>query len=84
MSLGTILQAELMNHGQSEIWLRVDGKDCPARTLATNELVNVTRRLCAPDVFDTFYKECHLSVGHVAALRTGNLDEIAAELNLEH
>lgn len=38
MGLGATLQAKLINHGQSEIWRRVEGKDCPARTLATNEV----------------------------------------------
>jgi hypothetical protein len=53
------------------------------RRLATNEVVNVTRRHCTPDAFKAFYADYHIAVGHVAALAVPNLDEVAAELGLK-
>jgi len=81
---GVALYAKQINHGQSEIWLGADGKELTQRrTLATNEVVNITRRHCAPEVFTAFYKDYHLAVGHVAALAVPNLDDVAAELKLK-
>ncbi len=78
------LYAQTINHGQSEIWLGADGKELtPHRKLATNEVNNVTRHHCSPEVFDAFYKDCHTAIGHVAALAVPNIDEIAAELRLK-
>jgi len=80
---GVALYAKQINHGQSEIWLGADGKELTQRrTLATNEVVNITRRHCAPEMFAAFYADYHLAVGHVAALAVPNLDEIAVELRL--
>ena len=81
---GITLYAKQINHGQSEIWLGADGKELTQRrTLATNEVVNVTRRYCAPEVFAAFYGGNYRTVGEVAALTVPNLDEIAAELKLK-
>jgi hypothetical protein len=83
MTDGTTLQAQQINHGQSEIWLEVGGKELTERLkLATNEVVNVTRRLCTPDVFQAFYAD-YRAVGHVARLAAPNLREIASELKLK-
>ena len=42
--------AKQINHGQSDIWLGDDGKElAPKRRLATNEVVNVTPRLCSTE-----------------------------------
>ncbi len=83
MKDGTTLQARQINHGQSEIWLEADGKELtPRRTLATNEVVNVTRRHCPTEVFESFYKDYHRAVGHIASLAISNLDEVSAELKL--
>ena len=80
---GVALYARQINHGQSEIWLEADGKELTQRrTLATNEVVNVTRRHCAPEVFAAFYVDYHVAVGHVAVLAVPNLDELAVELKL--
>ena len=77
------LYAKQINHGQSEIWLGADGNELTQRrTLATNEVVNVTRRHCAPEVFAAFYGVYHVAVGHVAALAVPNLEAVAAELKL--
>jgi hypothetical protein len=52
-----MLFAKQINHGQSEIWLGEEGKEPTGRrTLATNEVNNVTHRHCTPEVFDAFYK----------------------------
>jgi len=71
------LHARLINHGQSEIWLEVDGKEVTQRrTLATNE-VNVTRLQCTPEAFAAFYaawQRCDAG--------RPNLDEIATQLRL--
>lgn len=83
MKEDTKLQARQINHGQSEIWLEAEGTEVSSRrTLATNAVVNVTRRLCSPEAFEAFYKAHHLAVGHVATLTTPNLEEIAADLKL--
>ncbi len=69
---------------QSEIWIEADGKELtPRRTLATNEVVNVTRRRCAPEVFEAFYKDYRGTVGHVVTLSVSKLDGIADELRLK-
>jgi hypothetical protein len=73
------LQARQINHGQSEIWKEADAKKLtPHRKLATNEVVNVTRRHCTPEIFQTFYTDYPRAVGHVATLAVPYLDEIAA------
>ena len=78
------LHAQQINHGQSEIWLEANGTELTnRRTLATNEVVNVTRRHCTSEVFQAFYSEYHKAIGHVAALAVPNLEEIAAELMLK-
>jgi hypothetical protein len=77
------LHAMQINHGQSEIWLEADNKEQSSRrTLATNEVFYITRRLCEQDVFQAFYAECHIALGRVATLAGPNLDEIAQELKL--
>jgi hypothetical protein len=84
MKEGATLYAQQINHGQSEIWLEADGKELTQRRkLATNEVVNVTRRHCTPEVFQVFYSDYHAALGHVATLAVPNLDEIAAELRLK-
>ncbi len=84
MTEGTKLHAQQINHGQSAIWLAADGKELTERRrLATNEVNNVTRRHCAPEVFEAFYKDYHVAVGHIATLVVPNLGEIAAELRLK-
>jgi hypothetical protein len=83
MKEGATLHARLINHGQSEIWLELDGKEVTQRrTLATNEVNNVTRRQCTPESFAAFYAAYHVTVGSVATLAVPNLDEIATELRL--
>jgi hypothetical protein len=78
------LYAQLINHGQSEIWLGADGKELTQRRrLATNEVLNVTRRHCDPSVFETFYADYHKAIGHVASLAPQNMDELAVELKLK-
>ncbi len=84
MTDSATLQTRQINHGQSEIWLEADGKELTLRrTLATNEVNNVTRRHCPTDIFETFYKQYHIALGHIASLSVPNLDEIAAELKLK-
>ena len=84
MKEGATLNAQQINHGQAEIWLEADGKELTQRRkLATNEVINVTRRHCTPEVFQTFYAEYHIAVGHIATLTVPNLDEVAAELKLK-
>lgn len=76
--------AQQINHGQSEIWLEVDGKEItPKRKLASNEVVNVTQRHCAPEVFQVFDADYHRAVGNIASLNVPNLEEIAVELKLQ-
>jgi hypothetical protein len=84
MKEGATLCALMINNGQSEIWLETDGKELTQRRkLATNEVVNVARRHCTPEVFGAFYADYHIAAGHVATLTVANLDEIAAELRLK-
>lgn len=84
MTDSATLQTRQINHGQSEIWLEADGKELTLRrTLATNEVNNVIRRHCPTDIFETFYKQYHIALGHIASLSVPNLDEIAAELKLK-
>ena len=84
MNEGAKLYARQINDGQSEIWLEADGRELTQRRkLATNEVVNVTRRHCTPEVFQAFYADYHIAAGHVAKLAVPNLDEIAAELRLK-
>ncbi len=81
---GVTLYAQRVNHGLSEIWLGTDGKELTQRrTLATNEVLNVTRRHCAPEVFKAFYAGYSTAIGHVAALAGTNVHEIADELRLK-
>ena len=78
------LCARQINHGQSEIWLGVDGKDLTERrTIATNEVINVTRRHCPSEVFQEFNAAYHITIGQIATLAVANLDEIATELRLK-
>ena len=78
------LHACRIDNGQSEIWLQAEGRELtPRRRLATNEVISVTRRLCAPEVFKEFDANYHTAVGHVAVLSALNLDEIAAALRLK-
>jgi hypothetical protein len=84
MKEGARLYAQQINHGQSEIWLEADGGELTQRRkLATNEVVNVARRHCTPEVFGAFYTDYHIAAGHVATLTVANLDEIVAELRLK-
>ena len=84
MKENATLHAQQINHGQSEIWLEADGTVLTnRRRLATNEVVNVTRCHCTPEVFQAFYADYHRSVGDVATLAVPNLDEIATELSLK-
>jgi len=77
------LCVQQINYGQSEIWLQADDRELTQRrTLATNEVFNVTRRHCASDTFQAFYVDYHTAVGHIATLAVPNPDEIAAELRL--
>jgi hypothetical protein len=71
------LYAQQLNHGQPEIWLGSDGEPLTQRReLATNEVVNVTRRHCSPEVLETFYRDYHKEVGHVAALTVENMNQL--------
>jgi hypothetical protein len=84
MTEDTKLCAQRIDNGQSEIWLDADGKELTQRRkLATNEVLNVTRRHCALEVFEVFYASYRMAIGHVATLSVPNLDEIAAELRLK-
>jgi hypothetical protein len=84
MKEGATLHARQIIHGQSEIWLEADGKELTQRRkLATNEVVNVTRRHLTAELFQVFYADYHRSVGDVATLAVPNLDEIATELSLK-
>lgn len=81
---GIAFCAKQINHGQSEIWLEENGKELtPRRTLASNEVVNITRRLCAPDVFQTFYADYHKALDRVAPLIVPNMEELAGEFRLK-
>jgi hypothetical protein len=58
--------ARMINHGQSEIWLGGNGQELtPRRTLATNEVINVTRRH-SPEVFAAFNGTYHRAIGQIA------------------
>ena len=84
MKAGATLYAQKINHGQSEIWLAAgDEVLTERRTLATNEVINVTRRHCTTDAFKSFHPDQHIAVGHIAALSTPNIEEIVAELRLK-
>lgn len=84
MNDGVGLYAERINHGQSEIWLGQKGQELtPRRRLATNEVVNVTRRLCDSETFTAFYSDYFSAVGHSAVLSVSTLDEIATSLKLK-
>jgi hypothetical protein len=77
------LHTRRINHGRSEIWLEADGRELTQRRiLATNEVLNVARRYCVPEVFNAFYASNRTVVDEVATLVAPNLDEIATELNL--
>ncbi|WP_158790008.1 hypothetical protein [Granulicella sp. L60] len=83
MKAGATLYAEKINNGQSEIWVAADDEVLTeSRRLATNEIINVTRRLCTAEAFKAFYPDQHLAVGHIRTLTVPNLDEIVAELRL--
>jgi hypothetical protein len=78
------LQAKRINYGQSLIWLEAEGKELTRpRTIATNEVDNVTRRHCPKEVFEGFYTQFHTGLDNVASLSTENLEAIAADLKLE-
>ncbi len=79
-----ILHAKQLNHGQSEIYIENDGTESLRRVLATNEVRNVTTRLCSQEVFDAFYQTLSVKVGSPATLTAPNMDEIATELRLAH
>ncbi len=54
------LCAKQINHGQSEIWLGSADKELTQRrTLTNNEVINVTRRLGTPELFQAFDKDYH-------------------------
>jgi hypothetical protein len=83
MSSSLCLYARLINHGQSQIWLVSDGTEItPRRTLASNEVRNIIKRLC-PEAFDTFYKDWHAAPGRAATLEVINLADVAKELGLK-
>jgi hypothetical protein len=50
------------------------------RKVATNEVVNATRRPCLPEVFQTFYADYHSGVGLIAKLAMPNLDRLGDSL----
>lgn len=76
--------AQRVNHGQSEIWIGNDGEELTERrTLATNEVLNVTRHHCVPEVFEAFYVEYSAAIGRVATLTGNNVNAVAAELRLK-
>jgi hypothetical protein len=74
----------MINHGQSKIWLEENGHELTSRrTLATNEVINVTRRQCAPEVFAAFNATYHSAIGQIAVLALPSLAEIATEFGLQ-
>jgi hypothetical protein len=84
MKEGAKLHVQQINHGQSDIWLAADANELSARRrIATNEVVNVTRRHCTPEAFEAFYADYHKGIDHIAILSVPNLDLIAAELRLQ-
>jgi hypothetical protein len=83
MDQDVIFCARMINHGQSEIWLEGNGLELtPRRMLATNEVISVTRRHCAPEVFAAFNATYHSAIGQITVLALPSLAEIAAELRL--
>jgi hypothetical protein len=83
MEEGATFCAQRINFGQSEIWLQLEGRELtPRRTLATNEVVNVVRRCCEPEVFKKFYADCHTALAHVGMLTIANGNELLTELKL--
>lgn len=83
MKKHTTLQARLIDHGRSEIWLEADGEELTKRrNLATNEVVYVTRRHCTVEDYERFYADYHRVLGNIASLSVPNLEQIAAELRL--
>jgi hypothetical protein len=83
MEEGTTFCAQRINFGQSEIWLQLEGRELsPRRTLATNEVFNVVRRYCEPEVFKKFYADCQTALGHVGILTISNGNELITELKL--
>jgi hypothetical protein len=84
MMEGVSLYAQLINHGQSEIWLGAEGRELTSRpTSATNEVLNITRRHCAPEAFEKFYTDYHRAIGQPAILTVASLDEVVAELRMK-
>ena len=84
MKHATTLHAQRVDYGRSEIWLEADGRELtPRRRLATNEVINVTRRHCTPEVFQPFYSDPQAAVGPVATLDVSNLDKVVMEFRLE-
>ena len=83
MPASLFLYVQLINHGQSQIWLGSDGTETTERrALASNEVRNVVQRLC-PQAFEAFYKDWHTALGHVATLDVMNLEDVAKELGLK-
>jgi hypothetical protein len=81
---GMTFFAKRINYGQSEIWLGHDGQDLTQRRkLATNEVLNITRRLCVPDVFQAFYDDYYTAIDQVATLIVPNIEELSAEFRLK-
>ncbi len=79
-----MLHARQINHGQSEIWVEANGKELTQRrTLATNEVVNVARRLCSSEAFESFYSGYYRVVGNITTLNVPNLGELVSELRLK-
>jgi hypothetical protein len=84
MTAAVTFFAKQINHGQSQVWLGDSDKELtPRRTLATNEVVNITRRLCAPEVFQAFYADYHKGIDHIARLIVPNMDELAVQFKLK-
>jgi hypothetical protein len=76
--------ARTIDHGQSEIWVEENGHELtPRQTPATNAVVNVTRRHCAPEVFAAFNATYHSTIGQIAVLALPSLAEIADEFRLQ-
>lgn len=75
--------AQRVDNGQSEIWLQADGKELtPRRRLATNEVINITRRHCTLEAFQAFYSEYQIAIGQIARMDLSNLDAVAVEFRL--
>jgi hypothetical protein len=76
------LYVQMVNHGQSEVWLGTESTEITnRRVLASNEVRNVIQRL-SPEAFESFYKDWHVGLGVIATLSVPNLSEIAKELKL--